>query len=101
MFKRILNLFTRSRSQSNGITINGGVPIVDNALKFGDTLLGLFKDTKGKLSSKRTVSGLLAIAAVQDMNLNGLNYFNISLSLISIIPIIFTSFERSNPPENR
>lgn len=95
MLEYIKNLFKKSEKTSGGITIKAEAPIIDNALKFGNTLLGLFRDTKGKLSSKRTVTGLLASAAVADMQIHGLTDQNLILSGIAVIPILFTCFEKS------
>tara|TARA_R110000796_G_scaffold144288_4_gene261017 strand:+ start:1306 stop:1488 length:183 start_codon:yes stop_codon:yes gene_type:complete len=57
-------------------------------------LFGLLKDRKGKLSSKRTITGILAAAAFQDMEANGLNDRNLILAGLSILPILFTVFEK-------
>ena len=97
--KKIGNFFKSllqgKKERSKGITIKAEAPIVDNALKLGNTLLGLFKDRKGKLSSKRTITGILATAAVQDMAINGITYLNLILAALAVVPIIFTTFEKN------
>lgn len=54
----------------------------------------MFKDTKGKWSSKRTVSGVLAIAAVTQMEINGLDTNTLLLAFIAVIPLCFSVFEK-------
>lgn len=78
--------------------ITGG--IVKQAIKpvteLLKTALELFKDTKGKYSSKRTISGVLVIAASADISLNGITTMNLSLSTIAILPLLFSVFEKSS-----
>ena len=54
----------------------------------------LFKDNKGKWSSKRTVSGVLAIAAVTQIDANGITTNTLILAAIAIIPLCFSVFEK-------
>jgi hypothetical protein len=54
----------------------------------------LLKDTKGKWSSKRTVSGVLAFAAVSQIDQTGITIEVIILALISVIPLCFSVFEK-------
>ena len=54
----------------------------------------MFKDTKGKWSSKRTVSGVLAIAAVTQIEINGLDTNTLLLAFIAVIPLCFSVFEK-------
>ena len=58
-------------------------------------VLELFKDNKGKWSSKRTVSGVLVLAASADMGLNGITYMNLGLSFIGVLPLLFSAFEKN------
>mgnify|MGYP003148594820 FL=1 len=58
-------------------------------------VLELFKDNKGKWSSKRTVSGVLVLAASADIGLNGITYMNLGLSLIGVLPLLFSVFEKN------
>lgn len=60
------------------------------------TALELFKDTKGKYSSKRTISGVLVIASSADISLNGITTMNLCLSLLAILPLLFSVFEKSS-----
>ena len=68
--------------------------ILKGSISLAAAILGVLKDRKGKLSSKRTVTGILATAAFLDMELKGVNQFNLILAALSIIPILFTVFER-------
>ena len=54
----------------------------------------LFKDNKGKWSSKRTVSGVLAIAAVTQIDANGITTNTLILAAIAIVPLCFSVFEK-------
>ena len=54
----------------------------------------MLKDNKGKWSSKRTVSGVLAIACVTQIDANGLDINTLLLALISILPLCFSVFEK-------
>jgi hypothetical protein len=55
----------------------------------------VFKDVKGKWSSKRTVSGVLAIAAVTQIDANGITTNTLILAAIAIIPLCFSVFEKN------
>lgn len=68
--------------------------ILKGSLSMLTALFGVLKDKKGKLSSKRTVTGILAAAAFGDIELNGINDRNLILATLSIIPILFTVFEK-------
>jgi len=54
----------------------------------------MFKDVKGKWSSKRTVSGVLAIASVTQIDATGITWQTLVLSTIAIIPLCFSVFEK-------
>jgi hypothetical protein len=49
----------------------------------------MFKDHKGKWSSKRTVSGVLAVAAVSNIDTQGITWETICLALIAVLPLCF------------
>jgi hypothetical protein len=49
----------------------------------------MFKDHKGKWSSKRTVSGVLAVAAVSNIDTNGITWETLCLALIAVLPLCF------------
>ncbi|MDB4343948.1 hypothetical protein OAA11_02025 [Schleiferiaceae bacterium] len=54
----------------------------------------VFKDKRGKWSSKRTVSGVLAGACVMQIEANGLDINSLLLALISVLPLCFSVFEK-------
>ena len=54
----------------------------------------MFKDHKGKWSSKRTVSGVLAIACVSQIEANGIDMNTLLLAIISITPLCFSVYEK-------
>ena len=59
------------------------------------SVLELSKDTKGKYSSKRTISGVLVIAASADISLNGITFMNLGLSFLAVLPLLFSVFEKN------
>jgi len=54
----------------------------------------MFKDHKGKWSSKRTVSGVLAIAAVSQIDSSGITWQVLVLALIAVLPLCFLGGEK-------
>lgn len=56
----------------------------------------LLKDHKGKWSSRRTVSGVLAMAAVLDIETNGITVNTLILAFISVLPLCFSAFENKS-----
>jgi len=54
----------------------------------------MFKDNKGKWSSKRTVSGVLAVAAVAQIEANGISWEILCLALIAVLPLCFLGDEK-------
>ena len=55
----------------------------------------IFK-SKGKLkkwSAKRSIGGVLVTTAIADMSKNGINEYNLSLSLIGVLPLCLSFFE--------
>ena len=54
----------------------------------------MLKDNKGKWSSKRTVSGVLAIACVTQIDANGLDINTLLLAFIAVLPLCFSVFEK-------
>jgi len=54
----------------------------------------MFKDHKGKWSSKRTVSGVLAIAAVSQIDSSGITWQVLVLALIAVLPLCFLRGEK-------
>jgi len=53
----------------------------------------MFTDSKGKWSSKRTVSGVLALAAVTQIDSSGINWQTLVLALIAVLPLCFLGNE--------
>jgi hypothetical protein len=55
----------------------------------------MFKDHKGKWSSKRTVSGVLAVAAVTQIDATGITWQTLCLALIAVLPLCFMGEPKS------
>ena len=76
-----------------------GSAVADNAIKpiteLVKAVLELFKDNKGKWSSKRTVSGVVVLAASADITANGITTNNLILTFIGLLPLIFSVFEKN------
>lgn len=53
----------------------------------------MFTDSKGKWSSKRTVSGVLVIAVVNQIDSNGITWQTLMLAFIAVLPLCFSVFE--------
>ena len=68
--------------------------LIEPISKVLNTSLGLLKDTKGKLSSKRTISGLIIMTASADMAINGITTNNLILTALGIVPVLFALFEK-------
>lgn len=49
----------------------------------------MFKDHKGKWSSRRTVSGVLAIASVSQIDSSGITWQTLVLALVAVSPLYF------------
>ncbi len=54
----------------------------------------MFKDHKGKWSSKRTVSGVLALGAVSQIDSSGITWQVLVLALIAVLPLCFLGGEK-------
>lgn len=65
------------------------VKLLESAGRIGE----LFKDTKGKYSSKRTVSGVLVTIVANDALTNGITWQNLLLAFIAVLPIMMSVFE--------
>ena len=76
-----------------------GSAVADNAIKpitdLVKAVLELFKDNKGKWSSKRTVSGVIVLAASADITAHGITTNNLILAGIGVLPLIFSAFEKN------
>jgi hypothetical protein len=55
----------------------------------------MLKDHKGKWSSKRTVSGVLAVAAVSNIDTQGITWETLCLALIAVLPLCFMGEPKS------
>lgn len=55
----------------------------------------MFKDHKGKWSSKRTVSGVLAVASVSQIDATGITWQTLCLALIAVLPLCFMGEPKS------
>jgi len=76
-----------------------GSAIAENAIKpiadLVKSVLELFKDNKGKWSSKRTVSGVIVLAAAADITTYGITTNNLILTGIGVLPLVFSAFEKN------
>tara|TARA_R110002167_G_scaffold40071_1_gene123650 strand:+ start:3438 stop:3737 length:300 start_codon:yes stop_codon:yes gene_type:complete len=76
-----------------------GSAVADSAIKpiteLVKAVLDLFKDTKGKWSSKRTVSGVIVLAAAADITTYGITTNNLILTGIGVLPLVFSAFEKN------
>ena len=76
-----------------------GSAVADSAIKpiteLVKAVLELFKDNKGKWSSKRTVSGVIVLAASADITAHGITTNNLILTGIGVLPLIFSAFEKN------
>jgi len=70
--------------------------ILKEALKSVGKISEVFKEgqRQKKWSAKRSVSGILAMASVSDMTINGLNEYNVVLSFIAVLPLCFSAFQK-------
>lgn len=55
----------------------------------------LFTDTKGKWSSKRTISGVIVLAASLYIEKNGIDTNSLILTALGILPLCFSVFEKN------
>ena len=73
--------------------LKGGVKPITELLK---AVKDLFTDSKGKWSSKRTVSGVIVIAASLHIEKNGLDANALILTALGVLPLCFSVFEKNN-----
>ena len=71
--------------------IKGGVKPITDLLK---AVKELFTDTKGKWSSKRTISGVIVLAASLHIEKNGIDTNALILTGLGILPLCFSVFEK-------
>ena len=73
--------------------MKGGIKPVTELLK---AVKELFTDTKGKWSSKRTISGVIVLAASLHIESNGIDTNSLILTGLGILPLCFSAFEKNN-----
>lgn len=72
--------------------VSGGVKPITELLK---AVKELFTDTKGKWSSKRTISGVIVVAASLYIEKNGIDTNSLIMTALGIIPLCFSAFEKN------
>ncbi len=55
----------------------------------------LFTDTKGKWSSKRTISGVIVVAASLYIEKNGIDTNALIMTALGVLPLCFSVFEKN------
>ena len=73
--------------------MKGGIKPITELLK---AVKELFTDTKGKWSSKRTISGVIVIAASLYIEKNGIDTNSLILVGLGVLPLCFSVFEKNN-----
>tara|TARA_R110000796_G_scaffold161195_2_gene277914 strand:- start:739 stop:1017 length:279 start_codon:yes stop_codon:yes gene_type:complete len=73
--------------------MKGGIKPITELLK---AVKELFTDTKGKWSSKRTISGVIVIAASLYIEKNGIDTNALILTGLGVLPLCFSVFEKNN-----
>jgi len=72
--------------------MKGGIKPITELLK---AVKELFTDTKGKWSSKRTISGVIVIAASLHIEKNGIDTNALILTGLGVLPLCFSVFEKN------
>ena len=75
----------------NNIFVKNGI---DSITKLINALKQLFTDSKGKYSSKRTISGVLVIVCASTIEKTGITPNALILALLAILPLCFSVFEK-------
>tara|TARA_R110002050_G_scaffold258798_2_gene398152 strand:+ start:1262 stop:1540 length:279 start_codon:yes stop_codon:yes gene_type:complete len=73
--------------------LKGGVKPITDLLK---AVKELFTDTKGKWSSKRTISGVIVLSASLYIEKNGIDTNALILTGLGVLPLCFSVFEKNN-----
>ena len=71
--------------------MKGGVKPITELLK---AVKELFADSKGKWSSKRTISGVIVLAASLYIEKNGIDTNALILTGLGVLPLCFSVFEK-------
>jgi len=79
------------------ILMKGGVKPITELLK---AVKELFTDTKGKWSSKRTISGVIVLSASLYIEKNGIDTNALILTGLGILPLCFSVFEKNKNNTN-
>ena len=69
----------------------GGKPITE-LLK---AVKELFTDSKGKWSSKRTISGVIVVSVSLYIEKNGIDSNALIMTALAVIPLCFSAFEKN------
>jgi len=77
--------------------MKGGITPITELLK---AVKELFTDTKGKWSSKRTISGVIVLAASLYIEKNGIDTNALILTGLGILPLCFSVFEKNKTNTN-
>ena len=75
----------------NNIFVKNGI---DSITKLINALKQLYTDSKGKYSSKRTISGVLVIVCASTIEKTGITTNALILALLAILPLCFSVFEK-------
>ena len=70
----------------------GGVKPITELLK---AVKDLFTDTKGKWSSKRTISGVIVVSASLYIEKNGIDTNSLIMTALAVLPLCFSVFEKN------
>jgi len=71
--------------------VSGGIKPVTELLK---AVKELFTDSKGKWSSKRTISGVIVVTASMYIEKNGIDTNSLILVGLAVLPLCFSAFEK-------
>ena len=77
--------------------MKGGITPITELLK---AVKELFADTKGKWSSKRTISGVIVLASSLYIEKNGIDTNALILTGLGILPLCFSVFENNDKNNN-
>lgn len=74
--------------------MKGGIKPVTDLLK---AVKELFTDSKGKWSSKRTISGVIVLSASLYIEKNGIDTNALIMTGLGVLPLCFSVFEKNVP----
>tara|TARA_Y100000361_G_C10949998_1_gene233236 strand:- start:22 stop:300 length:279 start_codon:yes stop_codon:yes gene_type:complete len=72
--------------------VKGGVKPITELIK---AIKELFSDTKGKWSSKRTISGVIVVSASLYIEKNGIDTNALIMTALAVLPLCFSVFEKN------